>query len=98
MSGPRGDSSVRLERWLAADQTSPSQRAERNESVVHLAEALARLPADNRRALVLRHFEGASLAEISVELGRTPQAVAGLLKRGLAQLRDLLPADGEQTP
>jgi RNA polymerase sigma-70 factor, ECF subfamily len=86
-----GESSARLENWLAADQSSPSQRAERNESFVRLADALVRLPEDNRRALVMRHCQGASLAEISDALGRTPQAVAGLLKRGLAQLRDQMP-------
>jgi RNA polymerase sigma-70 factor, ECF subfamily len=88
-----GESSARLERWLAVDQSSPSQRAERNESLVRLADALVRLPEDNRRALVMRHCQGACLAEISEVLGRTPQAVAGLLKRGLAQLRDDMPDD-----
>jgi RNA polymerase sigma-70 factor (ECF subfamily) len=89
------ESSARLELWLAAEQSSPSERAERNEAVLRLAEALARLPEPNRRALVLRHCQGMSLAEISAELGRTPQAVAGLLKRGLAELRELLPDDPE---
>lgn len=88
-----GASSARMENWIAADQSSPSQRAERNEAVVRLADALIRLPEDNRRALIMRHFQGASLAEISEALGRTPQAVAGLLKRGLARLRDLMPGD-----
>ncbi|MDG3008424.1 sigma-70 family RNA polymerase sigma factor [Paludisphaera mucosa] len=88
-----GESSARLERWLAVDQSSPSRRAERNESLVRLADALVRVPEDNRRALVMRHCQGASLAEISEALGRTPQAVAGLLKRGLAQLRDEMPDD-----
>jgi RNA polymerase sigma-70 factor, ECF subfamily len=90
-----GESSARLEHWLAADQSSPSQRAERNESLVRLADALIQLPEDNRRALVMRHCQGASLAEISEALGRTPQAVAGLLKRGLAQLRDRMPDEEE---
>ena len=88
-----GESTARLEHRLAADQSSPSQRAERNESFVRLADALARLPEDNRRALVMRHCQGASLAEISETLGRTPQAIAGLLKRGLTQLRDQMPGD-----
>jgi RNA polymerase sigma-70 factor, ECF subfamily len=88
-------SSARLEVWLAADQSSPSERAERNEAVLRLADALARLPEPNRRALVLRHCQGMSLAEISAALGRTPQAVAGLLKRGRAELRELLPDDRE---
>jgi RNA polymerase sigma-70 factor (ECF subfamily) len=84
-------SSARLESWLAADQSSPSERAVRNEEILRLVEALDRLPEANRRALVLRHCRGLSLAEISAELGRTPQAVAGLLKRGLAELRELFP-------
>jgi RNA polymerase sigma-70 factor (ECF subfamily) len=88
-------SSSRLEAWLAADQSSPSERAERNEAVLRLVEALARLPEANRKALVLRHCQGLSLTEISARLGRTPAAVAGLLKRGLAELRTLLPDDRE---
>ncbi len=90
-----GDSSARLEHWLAADQSSPSERAERNEAVVRLADALARLPEDNRQAIVMRHCQGLSLSEISTALGRTPQAIAGLLKRGLAELRDLMPDEGK---
>ena len=84
-------SSARLEAWLAAEQSSPSERAERNEAILRLVDALARLPEANRQALVLRHCQGLSLAEISARLGRTPPAVAGLLKRGLAELRILLP-------
>ena len=84
-------SSARLEAWLAAEQSSPSERAERNEAIVQLVDALALLPEANRQALVLRHCQGLSLAEISARLGRTPPAVAGLLKRGLAELRTLLP-------
>jgi len=84
-------SSARLEAWLAAEQSSPSERAERNEAILRLVDALAHLPQANREALVLRHCQGLSLAEISARLGRTPPAVAGLLKRGLAELRTLLP-------
>jgi RNA polymerase sigma-70 factor (ECF subfamily) len=84
-------SSARLESWLAAEQSSPSGRAVRNEAVLRLVDALALLPEANRQALMMRHCQGLSLAEISVRLGRTPPAVAGLLKRGLAELRNLLP-------
>jgi RNA polymerase sigma-70 factor (ECF subfamily) len=80
-------SSSRLAAWLAADQSSPSQQAQQHERAVRLAEALAALPDDNREALVLHYCEDRSLADIATHLGRTPAAVAGLLKRGLKQLR-----------
>jgi RNA polymerase sigma-70 factor (ECF subfamily) len=84
------ESSARLGAWLAAEQSSPSQHAERHERGLRLAAALATLPEAQAQALVLRHCQGRSLDEISQELGRTPDAVAGLLKRGSRQLRALL--------
>jgi RNA polymerase sigma-70 factor (ECF subfamily) len=81
------ESSARLAAWLAAEQSSPSQQAVRHEQAVHLADALARLPEAQRQALELRYCQGWSLADISGHLGRSPAAVAGLLKRGLKQLR-----------
>ncbi len=85
------ESSRRLEAWLASEQSSPSQQAERHERAAQLAAALAELPEDNRDALVLHYCEDRSLADIATHLGRTPAAVAGLLKRGLKQLRARLP-------
>src|SRR5947209_5369812 len=84
------DSSARLEAWLAADQSSPSQQAERNEQVLRLAEALTGLPDPQREALLLRHCHGWSLAQIGEHLGRSRAAVASLLRRGLQQLREFL--------
>jgi RNA polymerase sigma-70 factor (ECF subfamily) len=83
-------SSVRLGAWLAAVQSSPSQQAVRNERLLRLAEALAYLPEAQREAVVLHYWQGRSLAEVGEELGRTPAAVAGLLHRGLKQLRGRL--------
>jgi RNA polymerase sigma-70 factor (ECF subfamily) len=83
-------SSARLEAWLLAEQASPSERLDRHEAVLELLDALTALPSAQRRALVMRHCQGYSLARIAEELDRTPAAVAGLLKRGLATLRTIL--------
>jgi RNA polymerase sigma-70 factor (ECF subfamily) len=87
-------SSARLEASLAAAQSSPSEQAERHEQELRLAEALEHLPEAQREALVLQHWHGWTLAQIGEHLGRTPAAVAGLLHRGLEQLRHQLP-EGE---
>lgn len=82
------ESSMRIEAFLAADQTSPSGKAERQENLVRLADALAALPADQRRAVELKHLQGLSLIEVAREMDRTVPAVAGLLQRGMRSLRD----------
>lgn len=92
------DSSARLEAFLAADESSPSLKARRNERVAILARALAELPDDQREAVVLRHLQGRPLAEIGAELGRTPAAVAGLLHRGLDRLRALMQSKESRQP
>jgi RNA polymerase sigma-70 factor (ECF subfamily) len=85
-------SSCRLESWLAADHTSPSMRAAREELLLRIADALARLPQDQQTALEMRYLRvpRGSLADIAAHLGRTKKAAAGLLCRGLAALRDAL--------
>jgi RNA polymerase sigma-70 factor, ECF subfamily len=85
-----GQSSCRLEAWLASSDSSPSQRADRNEQLCLLAEALAQLSSDQREAVVLRYLHGWPVADVAVQLGRTAPAVAGLLRRALVQLRGKL--------
>ncbi len=83
-------SSLRFAKWLAADQSTPSQNLEQHEQAIRLADALAQLPDTQREALVLQNWNNWTLAEIADHMGRTPAAVAGLLKRGLKRLRELL--------
>jgi RNA polymerase sigma-70 factor (ECF subfamily) len=81
------DSSAHLNACLAAEQSSPSQQAQRQEEAARLAAALATLPEAQREVLVLRHCHGWSLHDIGQHLGRSAAAVAGLLHRGLEQVR-----------
>jgi RNA polymerase sigma-70 factor (ECF subfamily) len=85
-------SSVRLERWLASQDSSPDQRVERNEQLNEVAERIDTLPEAQREALVMHYLQGMALPEIAARMGRTRSSVAGLLRRALSSLRDTLGA------
>jgi RNA polymerase sigma-70 factor (ECF subfamily) len=84
------ESSARIESWLAADESTPRQRAERHEQTMQLARAVEQLPEDQRTAVELRHLFGRSVAAIARQMDRTESAVAGLLRRGLKSLREAM--------
>ena len=83
-------SSVRLGDLLPAEQSSPSEKAMREERLLHVAEAVERLPEAQREAVLLHYLENLSMAEVGQRIGRSSTAVAGLLHRGLKRLRELL--------
>ena len=70
--------------------TTPSRRLARNEELERLERCLVLLPAAQREAVRLRFYEGFSVSDIVQQLGRSETAVAGLIKRGLSRLRQLL--------
>jgi RNA polymerase sigma-70 factor (ECF subfamily) len=90
-------SSQRLENWLAIESPADA-RLDQEENLLGLIAALARWPEAQRDALTLHYWSGWTLAQIAERLGRSRDAVAGLLKRGLRQLREDLrrPSDASR--
>jgi RNA polymerase sigma-70 factor (ECF subfamily) len=80
-------SSLRLEQFFAADQTSPSQQVLAREESLELARVLEQLPADYRQVLLLRHLEELSHEQIAERMQRSVGAVRMLWLRALNELR-----------
>lgn len=72
---------------VIGDENTPFDDACRSEEMERTRIALARLPADYRRAMQLRIFEELTTTEIAEELGRTYSATLGLIKRSKRQLQ-----------
>ena len=89
-------SSAGLAAGLAAEQTSPSEAAERNEEMLRLAAALADLAEPLREVVILKHLRGLTLKDIADRLGKTVPAVASYLRRGLEELRHRLADPGDR--
>ena len=90
LAQPAENSALNLASLFVADDTSPSQGMDRDERAARVAMALQKLPETQRNAIILRYCDGKSLAEIAAAVGKSQVAAAGLVKRGLAGLRDLL--------
>lgn len=88
------ESSARIENWLAAEQSSPSEHVMRSEDLVRLAQALSQLPIEQRQVVELHHLKGWQIAQIAEALQKTKPAVMGLLFRGLKKLRESLGVKG----
>jgi RNA polymerase sigma-70 factor (ECF subfamily) len=88
------ESAVRLATELADGEVSPEEISAKNEELLHLAEALARLPDDQRTLLEMKHLDGLTVAEICEHTGRSKPSVVGLLYRGMKALRALMDEPG----
>lgn len=84
-----------LKNLLAGQLTSPSHRAIKNEAQIHLRSLIKELDTHQRTAIRMRYLESMPLAEICTGMGRSEEAVAGLLKRGLKQLRTQMASNTE---
>ncbi len=84
------DSSARLDQFVADQGSSPSEHCQKQELLVHLAQAIEQLPTDQREVLVARDLLGKSIRDIATGLDKTEKAVAGLLFRARGKLRKLM--------
>jgi RNA polymerase sigma-70 factor (ECF subfamily) len=86
------DSSAKLEKLIVANQSSPSQQVEHNEMLLRLARAMEKLPEDQRSAFIQHHMLDLTYEEIAQAMDppRTDKAVAGLVARARASLREWL--------
>jgi RNA polymerase sigma-70 factor (ECF subfamily) len=82
------DTSMRLEHFLAADQTSPSAPLLAEEKSLELARVLEALPEDYRQVIILRNLEELPYEEIAERMHRSAGAVRMLWLRALAALQE----------
>jgi RNA polymerase sigma-70 factor (ECF subfamily) len=72
---------------IAESLQSPSQHAQMGEEKEKMMRVLESLTLDQRRAILLRYWEDKNLEEIAKQMNKTPEAVAGLIYRGMKVLR-----------
>lgn len=85
---------LQLADWVAAKQSSPSQRRLREERRQELMISLQTLPEHYRQVVVLRHLEELQFDEIAVILQLGVEAVRSLYRRAIERLHGLLKARG----
>lgn len=66
---------------------SPAESLIEKERRAHVSTALDALPPNQKAAMILKHYEGLSYAEIARILGVSPKAVEGLISRAVASLQ-----------
>ncbi|HWL95437.1 MAG TPA: sigma-70 family RNA polymerase sigma factor [Phycisphaerae bacterium] len=75
---------------IAAPGRTPSSQASNNEVANEVRLAIERLPEISRRAIWMHHIDGLDRQKIAEQLDKTPDAVRGILYRGMIQLTHIL--------
>lgn len=75
---------------IPIDRRTPGEDVERREIRTRVREALQRLPAEQREAFVLKHLEGHSYDEMTVQLQVSVSALKMRVKRAREELQRTL--------
>lgn len=89
-SSSNGDASGVKALDLDGGHTSPSLALQTHEDQERILGAIEKLSPEQKQVLLLRYWEDHSLAEIAEKLGKSPDAVAGLLYRAMKVMRSEL--------
>jgi RNA polymerase sigma-70 factor (ECF subfamily) len=91
-----GVESESITECLMGSESSPSVKAQRNESVERLNKAIEQMDELDREILVLRHFEKLEFKEVAEAVGLSLDAVSSRYRRGLKKLGAMI-TDGNPT-
>ena len=75
---------------LIAEQSTASKAIVRRETASELENAIQQLTSEQADVVWMKHIDGMTLREIASETGKSEEAIAGLLRRGLGKLRQIL--------
>ena len=87
----------RLRTGVELDALASPARSDDEDLLVLLGEALASMPENQQRALVLREWHGLSSSEVAAQLGMSPPATYALLTRARRSLAHALTVLPERT-
>jgi RNA polymerase sigma-70 factor (ECF subfamily) len=88
VQGRTDKSAARLESLIASQSTSVSSVLQRHESLIQLSDSIARLPAEYREVIILRHIQDLPFKEIAERLSKTSGAVRMIWMRAIEKLRE----------
>ncbi len=90
-------STAHWETKVFVSDDTPLEQLVRKELTLEVAAMIQRLPDDQRDVVIARELLHLSLKETAEELGKTEGQVAGLYRRGLQNLKELLSAHAQSS-
>jgi len=89
-NSPQAESVADLFDVIRSELPTPSRNVAREEGVAAVLVRIGELPPEHREVVQLYHLDGRDLDDIARQLGKTSDAVRGLLYRARKNLRDAM--------